>query len=312
MIISPQELATTYSIVAYDADTNQIGVAVQSHYFSVGSVVPWLEPGVGAIATQSLVNVSYGPIGLAMLRAGLTPEQTLAGLLAGDPDAERRQVAVLGAQGSVATHTGSRCIPAAGHHQGETYSVQANLMEKDTVWGAMAEAYEKADGDLAQRMLAALEAAEAEGGDIRGKQSAALVVMENRLTSAPWQNRIFDLRVDDSPQPLPELRRLLNVARAYRQAGIAYAIIEDETRGPDRYDQALQIFEAAPQLMPDNPEQLFWFAVNLINTGFVEEAVPRFREVFQAQPMWRQLPPRLVPAGLLPDDPALLKRIIEA
>lgn len=309
MSISPQQLAATYSIVAYDPDANQLGVAVQSHYFGTGNVVPWLEPGVGAIATQSMVNVSYGPLGLALLRAGLSAPDTLRALLAGDADAERRQVAVMDADGNVATHTGECCIAAAEHRRGSYYSVQANLMEKGTVWEAMAETFEQGVGDLAERMMRALEAAQAEGGDIRGKQSAALVVVANKLSGAPWENRILDLHVDDSPDPLPELRRLLKVARAYRQWDRAYATLENTALEDERFRLAQEQFDQAPDLMPDNPEGLFWYAVNLVNAGRVDDALPLLQRVYEAQPVWRQLPGRLARAGLLPEEPDLIERI---
>ncbi len=312
MPLSAQDLASTYSILAFDPVANQLGVAVQSHYFGVGCAVPWIQPGVGAVATQSMVNVAFGPLGLTLLRAGLTPQQALDALLAGDTDPERRQVALMDAQGRTATHTGRRCIPAAGHQRGDNYSVQANLMAKETVWPAMAQAFEQSGGDLAARMLAALKAAEAQGGDIRGKQSAALLVVENDLASPPWQCRIYDLRVDDSREPLAELERLLEVARAYRETQRAFAILEDASGETERLAQAKALFQAAPSLMPDNPEQLFWFGLNLVRAGFVEEALAYFRETYAVAPHWRELPPRLAVAGLLPDDPALIQRIQEA
>ena len=206
----------TYSIVARDPATGELGVAVQSHWFSVGSVVTWAEPGVGAVATQSFVEVSYGPLGLELMQAGKTAEQALAALLAADPHPQVRQVAMVDRHGNVAAHTGDSCIAAAGHQTGEQYSVQANLMERDTVWGAMARAYESAEGDLAERLMASLEAAEAEGGDIRGRQSAAILVVPAAGEGRPWRETVVDLRVEDHPRPLAELRRLLRVHRAYQ------------------------------------------------------------------------------------------------
>src|SRR5436305_6251266 len=204
----------TYSIVARDTDTGEFGVAVQSHYFQVGPVVPWAIAGVGAVATQSMVNVSFGPLGLDYMRAGYTAQQALKALLAGDAEPEGRQVALVDANGTVATHTGAKCIPAAGHRTGDGFSVQANLMEKDTVWDAMFEAYTSTKGPLPERMLAALEAAEAEGGDIRGRQSAAILVVTGAPTGRPWEDRVIELRVEDAPDPLVELRRLLRIKRA--------------------------------------------------------------------------------------------------
>ncbi|MGE0132163.1 MAG: DUF1028 domain-containing protein [Blastocatellales bacterium] len=210
-----QPLAHTYSIVARDTETGQLGVAVQSHWFSVGAIVPWAEAGVGAVATQSFVEPAYGPLGLTLMRAGKSAPEALKSLLAGDAQAGVRQVAMIDAQGRVAAHTGEHCIIAAGHHTGSNYSVQANLMLKDTVWGAMAKAFENTKGDLADRLLAALEAAEAEGGDIRGKQSAAIIVVSGKPTGKPWADRLFDLRVEDHSAPVTELKRLVKLQRAY-------------------------------------------------------------------------------------------------
>lgn len=305
-------LAHTYSIIAYDADAGQLGVAVQSHYFSVGSVVPWLEPGVGAVATQSFVEVSYGPLGLALMKAGKTAGQALAALIAADPQQDRRQVAMIDCRGNVAAHTGARCIPAAGHYTGEGYSVQANLMARASVWGAMAAAYEQARGDLAERLLVALEAADAEGGDIRGRQSAALVVIDAAATGRPWAARRFDLRVDDHAEPLVELRRLLDV----RRANLAWDAVEAALVGGAADEQqvaaALAEFRAAPDLMPENPEGAFWLACALVNAGEVETALPYFRQVYAVQPIWRELVVRLAGAGLLPDDAVLLTRLATA
>jgi len=303
------KLAHTYSIVAYDAAAQQLGVAVQSHYFSVGSVVPWLEPGVGAVATQSFVEVSYGPLGLALLKAGKTPAQALAALTAADPKQDRRQVGMVDIHGNVAAHTGARCIQAAGHRVGDGYTVQANLMARATVWDAMAAAYEQTRGDLAERMLAAMEAAETEGGDIRGRQSAALVVIDAAPTGKPWDARRLDLRVDDHAEPLVELRRILNVRRAYHAWDQVEAALVGEDVGEAQVAAALAAFRAAPDLMPENPEGVFWFACALVNAGQVEAALPHFQQVYAVQPVWRELTPRLAAAGLLPEDAALLAQI---
>jgi uncharacterized Ntn-hydrolase superfamily protein len=220
----------TYSIVARDKHSGELGVAVQSHYFQVSPSVPWALAGVGAVATQSRVNVSYGPLGLELLQAGLTAEQALKALTAGDPQAEVRQCAIVDANGGVAAHTGAKCIPAAGHQVGDGFSCQANLMEKDTVWAAMAQAFTSTDAPLAERMMAALEAAEAEGGDIRGKQSAAMLVVTGSPKGRFWEDRIIDLRVEDAPEPLPELRRLLRIKRAYMALSEADRLSESGDR----------------------------------------------------------------------------------
>ena len=204
----PIPARATFSIVARDPETGDLGVAVQSHYFSVGPIVPWAEPGVGAVATQSLVEVSYGPRGLQMMGSGRSAKQTLEELLSQDSNKEVRQVAMIDSRGDVAAWTGKRCIPAAGDHVGAQYSVQANLMSNETIWPAMAQAYETAKGDLAARLLAALEAGQRAGGDIRGQQSAAIVIVKGKRSNKPWADRVMDLRVEDSPHPIAELERL--------------------------------------------------------------------------------------------------------
>jgi uncharacterized Ntn-hydrolase superfamily protein len=295
----------TYSIVARDAKTGELGVAVQSHWFSVGSMVPWAEAGVGAVATQSFVDPSYGPLGLALMRAGRTAPEALAALLAGDAQREVRQVGMVDARGNAATFTGRLDIPAAGGLEGEGYVVQANLMDKATVWPAMARAYESTKGDLAERLLAALDAAQAEGGDIRGKQSAAIVVVKATPTGRPWADRLFDLRVEDSPDPLGELRRLVGVQRAYTRM----------TNGDDcvalkDWPCAEREYGAAQAMQPDNAEMAFWHAVALATGGRLEAATPLFRKAFVADPRWRELVRRLPQVEQLPNDPKLLDVIL--
>src|ERR1035438_3837890 len=206
---APRRPVHTFSIVARDAVTGDLGVAVQSHWFSVGSAVPWAEPGVGAVATQSFTEPSYGPLGLTLMKAGKSAPEALKALLSADSDREVRQVAMVDAQGRSAAHTGVKCIQAAGHEVGEGFTVEANLMDKPTVWPAMAKAFRAAKGDLAERLLAALRAAQAQGGDIRGQQSAAILIVKGKPSGQPWNDRLFDLRVEDSPDPLKELSRLV-------------------------------------------------------------------------------------------------------
>ncbi|MCP3097590.1 DUF1028 domain-containing protein [Myxococcus sp. K15C18031901] len=304
---APRRPVHTYSIVARDPVTGELGVAVQSHWFSVGATVPWAEAGVGAVATQSFVDPSYGRLGLEMMRAGRSAQESLAGLLAADGAPGVRQVAMVDAQGRVAAHTGDRCIVAAGHVVGEGFSVQANMMERDTVWPAMAKAFREAKGDLAERMLAALEAAEAQGGDIRGRQSAALVVVSAKSTGRPWVDRRFDLRVDDHAQPLVELRRLLTLQRAYNAMNEGDLALERKDT-----DGALAAYGAAEKLVPDNAEMVFWHAISLVGVGRVDEAVPLLQRTYKADPRWRELVLRLPRAGLLPDDPKLLARLTGA
>lgn len=304
---TPSRPVHTYSIVARDPATGEMGVAVQSHWFSVGSVVPWAEAGVGAVATQSFVDPSYGPLGLEMMRAGRSAPEALAGLLAADPGREMRQVAMVDAQARVAAHTGRRCIAPAGHVAGKDFSVQANLMANDRIWPAMAEAFASAKGDLAERMLVALEAAQRAGGDVRGQQSAALVVVSGTRTGRTWEDRVFDLRVEDAPRPLEELRRLLGVARAYRHMNAGDLAVE---RGD--MPAAEREYGAAEKLLPASAEVVYWHAVALAAAGQVERSLPLFARAFALDPAWRALTPRLPAAGLLPDDPALVTRITSA
>jgi uncharacterized Ntn-hydrolase superfamily protein len=304
---SPVRPVHTYSIVARDSLTGEMGVAVQSHWFSVGSVVTWAEAGVGAVATQSLVEVTYGPLGLELMRAGKNAGQALEALLLADPGRDVRQVAMIDSRGSVATHTGKNCIAEAGHKTGAQYSVQANLMEKSTVWEAMARAYEKSPGDLAERMLAALEAAQAEGGDIRGKQSAAILIVKPESSGRPYRDKAMDLRVEDHPEPVKELRRLVLVHRAYE-----YMNEGDECLAAGDGDGALEAYGAAAGILPDNPEVKFWAAIAMMTGGHEEKALQYFAEVFEADDKWREVVRRLPPAGLFPDDEALIGRVLGA
>jgi uncharacterized Ntn-hydrolase superfamily protein len=302
---APRRPVHTYSIVARDPATGELGVAVQSHWFSVGSTVPWAEAGVGAVATQSFVDPTYGKLGLDLMRAGRGAPEALAGLLAADAASQVRQVAMIDAQGRVAAHTGDKCIAAAGHMVGESFSVQANMMEKDTVWPAMAKAFREAKGDLAERMLAALEAAEAQGGDIRGKQSAALIVVSGKSTGRPWADRKFDLRVEDHPVPLKELRRLVTLQRAYNLMNEGDLALEHKDT-----DAALKAYSGAEALAPGNAEMVFWHAVSLVNVGKVDEAVPLLQKTYKADPRWKELLKRLPKSGLLPEDPKLMEKLL--
>jgi len=303
----PGPLAHTFSIVARDPATGEMGVAVQSHWFSVGSIVAWAEAGVGAVATQSFVDPAYGYKGLELMRSGVPAPEALERLLAADPQREVRQVAMIDAQGRVDAFTGKLDIAAAGHHVGAQYSVQANMMANAKVWPAMAAAFEKARGDLAERMLAALEAAQAAGGDIRGKQSSAILVVKATSSGRPWvgADLVFDLRVDDHPEPIVELRRLVRLQRAY-----AHANRGDELVSEKKIDEALKEYTAAGELAPEILELPFWQAVTLVVVGREAEAAPIFRRVFAKEPWWADLVPRLPAAGQLPDDPALIARIV--
>lgn len=295
---------STYSIVAYDEATGQLGVAVQSHWFSVGSLVPWVKAGVGAVATQSFVKVEYGPNGLKLMSKGFSAEDALKILVEDDEHSAVRQVGMVDAKGNAAAFTGENCIQYAGHIVAKNYTVQANLMTSATVPTAMVRAYEITKGDLVDRLMAALEAAEKEGGDIRGKQSAAIVVTTGEPTGIDWKDKLFDLRIEDHPEPIIEMKRLIRVARAYQHANQGDLYLETE-----EVDKALKEYDLAAEYYPENPELPFWTAVSLASVGRVEEALLIFKEVFERAPDLRDLIPRLVPAGLLPDDDELIERI---
>jgi uncharacterized Ntn-hydrolase superfamily protein len=284
----------TYSIVARDKKTGEFGVAVQSHYFQVSPAVPWALAGVGVVATQSMVNISYGPLGLELMQAGYSADQTLKALTAGDPKAEVRQCAIVDAAGNVAAHTGSKCIPAAGHHIGDGFSCQANLMEKDTVWAAMADAYTTTDAPLAERMMAALDAAEAEGGDIRGKQSAAMLVVAGTGTGRPWEDRIIDLRVEDAADPLPELRRLLRIKRAYMTAGDA-----DDLEAKGDMSAAIAKLQEALSIAPEMIELRFMAGTTMAGAGDLEGGCVLIAEAVRKNGRWLEMLRRLVAVDLL-------------
>lgn len=297
--------AHTYSIVARDSKTGEMGVAVQSHWFSVGSIVSWAEAGVGAIATQSFVNVSFGPRGLEMLKRGMTAQQVLKALIDADEGREVRQLAIIDSEGHVAAYTGKRCIAEAGHFIGDNFSVQANMMLKNTVWDAMAKAFEESKGPLAERLVTALEAAQAEGGDVRGKQSAAILVVRGQSTGKVWEDRIIDLRVEDHPEAVQEIERLLRVFRAYEYMNAGdLAMEKDDVQG------ALEAYGTAGIMFPENLEMKYWHAISLANVGMMEEALPMFRGIFQKDKNWRILTERLPSVDLLNVDEKNLKKIL--
>ncbi len=293
----------TYSIVARDSETGQLGVAVQSHYFSVGSVVTWAEPGVGAIATQSLARIEYGPEGLAMMRDGVAAPDALAKLTSADSGQSVRQVAMIDATGGVGVHTGARCIEAAGHISGDSFSVQANMMVDDTIWPAMHDAYVAATGSFAERLLAALSAGQAAGGDIRGQQSAAILIVSGDRSEPAWM-KIVELRVEDHPAPIDELRRLLRLHRAYEVNSLG-----DVALAAGDIDKAIDRYGEASTLAPENEELRFWAALALVRAGREPDAMPLFRAVFARNPGFADLVPRVAPLGMAPGDPETLARI---
>lgn len=290
---------STYSIVARDPDTGELGVAVQSHWFGVGRMVPWAEAGIGAVATQAATDPYYGSLGIELMRSGRNAPDALRALLLTDAERESRQVAMIDYQGSTAVHTGADNIARAGHAEGENYAVAANLMADEGVPEAMAEAFEAAQGDLAAKMIAALEAAQAAGGDLRGRQSAALLVVRGEPGGERWQQRVFDLRVDDHPEPVAELKRLAALERAYRRLAEGDELLGAENR------QAARAYAEALKLAPDagsRGEIAFWSAVGLARIGLGAEATRYFRAAVAADENWERVLLRLPDAGLLTEE----------
>ena len=299
--------AHTFSIVARDEKTGDLAVGVQSHWFSVGTSVSWGEAGVGVVATQSFTNKSFGIRGLRLLKEGKTAQEALDELLRTDEGREVRQVAIADAKGNVAVHTGNKCIDFAGHKKGTNYTVQANMMLNNTVPDAMAKAFEKNSAlPLPERVLSALNAAQAAGGDIRGRQSAVLLVVKGKATDAPWDdNHLVDLRVDDAEQPLPELARLLRTHRAYEYMNKGdLATEKNDMKG------AMESYGAAMKLFPKNLEMQYWTAIALANTKQVPKAVGMLRGIYAQDPNWRELTRRLPKVGLLTVSDSELAQLV--
>lgn len=270
----------TYSIVALDAQTGALGVGVQTHQPAVGAIVPWVKPGVGAVATQSFANINFGPRALALMEHGLPADRALAAIIASDDLPARRQVAVIDADGRAAVHTGDGCIPYASHVVGERFSAQANMMANEGVPEAMAAAFTATAGPLAVRIMAALEGGQAQGGDIRGSQSAAILVRAPGRLDYTW-----DLRIDNSSDPLGELRRLVNI----RVAGSLIEAVSTATP----YEEAMAAYRQASSLYPSD-EQTFWFALEALTAmGRADDAAALVRPVFERAPQWRELLRRL-------------------
>lgn len=301
----PFRPVSTYSIVAIDRRARQMGIAVQSHWFSVGSVVPWGEPGVGAVATQAFVEASYGPKGLSMMKRGLAPSAALRRLLRADRRSENRQVAMLDASGRVAAHTGAKCLPHAGDMQGKGFSVQANLMSNDGVWPAMASSFSSSKGRLTERLLLALEAAEEAGGDIRGRQSAAILVISTEATKEKWKGKLVDLRVEDHPKPLVELRRLVAMGEAYDHANRGDDLVTE-----NKFSEALKEYSLAAKGAPEIEELKFWQGVTLLDRGRREEALPLLMTAFKAREQWKEVFAYLPRYGLLHADDEVVRSIL--
>jgi uncharacterized Ntn-hydrolase superfamily protein len=303
---SGDPLAHTFSIVARDSVTGEMGVAVQSHWFSVGTLVSWAEAGVGAVATQSFVNKSFGLRGLSLLKNGLTAQQAVDSLLKHDEGREVRQLAIVDNSGNVAVHTGKSCIQHASHIKGNQFSVQANMMLGDQVPNAMAAAFRKSAGKpLADRMLLALDAAQDAGGDIRGQQSAAIIVVPAKSNGKPWDERIVDLRVDDSKEPVKEISRLYKVQVAYEHMNKGDLAVEKNDM-----ITAMNEYNAAMKMFPSNLEMQYWTAVTLANNKELAKAIPIFRKVFAGDKNWKELTRRLPEVKLLIVSEVDLKKIL--
>ena len=303
---SREPFAHTFSIVARDTVTGEMGVAVQSHWFSVGTAVSWAEAGIGAVATQSFVNKSFGIRGLNLLRVGLTAQQALDSLLKDDEGRDVRQVAIIDTKGNVATHTGKSCIDYAGHIKGNNFSVQSNMMLTNKVPSAMVDAFEKnKNKPLAERMLLALEAAQSVGGDIRGKQSAVIIVVPAKSAGKPWDERLVDLRVDDHAEPIKELHRLYNVHTAYQHMNNGDLAVEknDMTAAMNEYNAAMKMF-------PQNLEMQYWTAITLANNKQVAQSLPILKKIFEKDANWKELTRRLPKVKLLTVSDADLQKIL--
>lgn len=303
---STNPFAHTFSIVCRDAATGEMGVAVQSHWFSVGTSVSWAEAGVGAVATQSFTNKSFGPRGLELMRKGMTAQQALDELLIDDAGREVRQVGIIDSKGNVANHTGKNCIDYASDIKGDNFSVQSNMMLTNKVTAAMAKAFSASAGKpLAERMLLALEAAQKAGGDIRGMQSAAMIVVPGKSEGKPWDERTIDLRVDDNPAPIKELKRLYNVT-------IAYQHMNNGDLATEKNDMitAMNEYRTAMKMFPANLEMKYWTAITLANNKQVDRAIPMLKSVFEKNKNWKELTRRLPKVGLLTVSESNLRRIL--
>jgi len=296
----------TYSIVARDAETGEMGVAVQSHFFSVGSTVTWAKAGVGAVATQAMVDIRYGPLGLELMSGGKSANEALVALLRADPNSDSRQVAMVDSKGRVAAHTGRSCLPHAGHVTGRGFSCQGNIMRNERVWGAMKKAFEKNHTlPFAERLVSTLEAAERTGGDLRGRQSSAVLVVSPEIKPNHWEGRLVDLRVEDHPEPVPELKRLLRYHRGYEWAnrGDDFLTVKD-------YSKALEAYGKAYSLVPEIDELKYWAGIGLLTSGRLEKAEKMLKEVIAKNRNWVEVTRGIAKVGSPPIPPDALERIL--
>lgn len=297
-------LTGTYSIVAFDPENKQIGAAMQTHNFAACNGVVWAEPRVGAIASQAGSDPFYNVAGFKLMRLGKSAEQVLNSLVQCDPNAQHNQVAMLDVKGTVAAYTGERCIPETGHSIGLNYSCQANIMLKDTVWDAMGKAFENSHGELADRIMMAMEAAEREGGDMRGAQSAVIKIVSTEPADKPWEGNLYDFRVYDNPAPLQELRRLIELGRIHLQAYQAHRALYEEPLDDEKIALSIEQFNQAVSKMPNEDSRLqnqCAYGLSLWSKGKVEEARVLLQKVFATDPRWHEVARRV--AKVNPDEP---------
>ncbi len=296
----------TYSIVARDDKTGELGVAVQSHFFSVGAIVPWARAGVGAVATQAMVDVRYGPLGLELMSGGKSAPEALASLIGADQHADSRQVAMVDSKGRAAAHTGPKCIPHAGHAVGDGFSCQGNIMKSDKVWGAMRRSFERNESmRLPERLVASLEAGEKAGGDIRGKQSAAILVVSPDLKPNHWEGKVVELRVEDHPEPVSELKRLLRYQRGYEWANKG-----DDFLTAKEYRKALDAYSRALELVPEVDELKYWVGVGLLSSGKTKKGVRMIMEVQEKDTNWVEVTRGVAKVGSPPIDSRVLSKLV--
>jgi len=300
-----EPLAHTFSIVARDTATGEMAIGVQSHWFAVGTSVSWAKSGVGAVATQSFVNPALGPKGLQLMESGVSAKDALKQLIDADEGRDFRQVAMIDKNGSVWSYTGDKCVQSAANYVGDNFSVQANMMLNDKVVPAMVKAYqENMHLPLAERIVQVMIAAQKAGGDIRGKQSAALLVV-GAQKMPEWQDKLVDLRVDDNEDPLAELSRLLFIQRAYEHMNKGDLAVE-----VNDMQLALEEYAAAEKMQPKNLEMKYWKAVTMANNNMLEEALPIFKYVFNTDANWKEMTTRLPASGLLTVSKEDLQRIL--
>jgi uncharacterized Ntn-hydrolase superfamily protein len=298
----------TFSIVARDPETGALGVATATCMFAAGALVPWARPGVGVVATQAMAESAYGPRCLEALEAGASAPSALADAQASDPAAALRQVAVVSADGSVAAVTGELCVDHTGHLLAEGYVVAANMMASPRVWPAMEAAFAAAAGAFPRRLLTALEAGQAAGGDARGEMSAALLVVAGQRRE-PWAKPLVDLRVDRSGDPLGELRRLVDAAEAYEGFSLAAeALIRDDA------DAALAHVDRALATLPGEESLRFLRTGALLACGDVDGGRHELRSLIAARPTWEIVIRSFAAKGLISVPPsvsleALLDRV---